>query len=71
MAVLDDMHARAVLEHRARLGKPLTDHAAQMLARSLAAFADPNAAADRMTVCAHSTAEGVGADMLLLDSSNV
>jgi hypothetical protein len=45
MAVLDDTHASAVLAHRARLRKPLTAQRAQLLARSLAAFAEPNAAA--------------------------
>jgi hypothetical protein len=48
MAVLDDAHASAVLAHRARLGKPLSAHATRLLARSLAAFADPNGAAERM-----------------------
>lgn len=47
-AVLDADHAEAVLEHRQRLRKPLTERAASLLAKDLAKFPDPNAAADRM-----------------------
>lgn len=46
--VLDDQHAAAVIEHRNRLRKPMTVHAAELLAGSLAKSADPNAAADEM-----------------------
>lgn len=47
-AVLDSDHAEAVLEHRQRLRKPLTERAAKLMAADLAKFPDPNAAADRM-----------------------
>lgn len=47
-SVLDADHAEAVIEHRQRLRKPLTERAAKMLATDLAKFPDPNAAADRM-----------------------
>lgn len=47
-AVLDDEHAAAVVEHRQRLGKALTPHAARLLAKRLGAQPDPNAAADTM-----------------------
>lgn len=47
-AVLDARHAAAVLDHRQRLRKPLTAHAAALLAKRLAEFPDPNAAADTM-----------------------
>lgn len=40
--------AEAVLDHRQRLRKPLTERAAKSLAAELAKFPDPNAAADRM-----------------------
>lgn len=46
--VLDAEHAEAVLEHRQRLRKALTEHAAKGLAEQLSKFPDPNAAADRM-----------------------
>lgn len=46
--VLDAEHADAVLEHRAKLRKPLSPHAAHLLALSLAECPDPNAAADVM-----------------------
>jgi len=46
--VLDTEHAKAVVEHRQRLRKPLTAHAAKLLAKSLSGFPDPNAAADTM-----------------------
>jgi hypothetical protein len=47
-AVLDEERARAVIDHRQRLRKALTERAAKMLAAELAKFPDPNAAADRM-----------------------
>jgi hypothetical protein len=47
-AVLDGQRAAAVLEHRQRLRKPLTAHAAKLLAGKFAACPDPNAAADKM-----------------------
>lgn len=46
--VLDAERARAVVQHRQRLRKPLTPHAAKLLATKLAKAADPNAAADLM-----------------------
>lgn len=47
-AVLDTAHAEAVIEHRQRLRKPLTAHAAKLLAVKLGRCPDPNAAADSM-----------------------
>lgn len=47
-AVLDEDHARAIVDHRQRLRKPMTPRAAELLARRLAEFSDSNAAADRM-----------------------
>lgn len=46
--VLDPSHAQAVLDHRNRLRKPMTPHAAALLANSFAQAPDPNAAADEM-----------------------
>lgn len=46
--VLDAERAQAVLDHRQRLRKPLTAHAAKLLAEKLAQVSDPNAAADEM-----------------------
>jgi hypothetical protein len=46
--VLDDDHARAVIDHRQRLRKPLTEHAAKLLADKFRRCPDPNAAADAM-----------------------
>lgn len=46
--VLDAGHAQAVLDHRNRMRKPMTPHAASLLASSLAEAPDPNAAADEM-----------------------
>jgi hypothetical protein len=46
--VLDEDHARAVIDHRQRLRKPLTEHAAKLLAGKFAKCPDPNAAADEM-----------------------
>lgn len=48
LAILDEEHAGAVLEHRQRLRKPLSVRAAKLLASSLAQFPDANVAADRM-----------------------
>jgi len=48
LVVLDADHAEAVLDHRQRLRKPLTEHAAKLMALELAKFPNPNAAADRM-----------------------
>lgn len=47
-AVLDAEHAKAVVQHRQRLRKPLTPHAAKLLAAKFAKCTDPNAAADLM-----------------------
>lgn len=47
-AVLDKEHARAVVEHRRAMRRPLTAHAADLLARQFARCADPNEAADEM-----------------------
>ena len=46
--VLDPLHAEAVVAHRVRLKKPLTAHAAKLLAGKFSKCADPNAAADAM-----------------------
>lgn len=46
--VLSAERAIAVVEHRLLLGKPLTLHAALLLARSFSGAADPNAAADEL-----------------------
>lgn len=46
--VLDPEHARAVVEHRNRLRKPMTARGAALLALSLSQAHDPNAAADEM-----------------------
>lgn len=46
--VLDAERAAAVVEHRARLRKPLTAHGARLLAQKLAGAGDPRAAADAM-----------------------
>lgn len=47
-SVLDDVHVSAVLDHRQKIRKPLTAHAAHLLAAKFAACPDPNAAADAM-----------------------
>lgn len=47
-SVLDAERAAAVVEHRRKIRKPLTAHAARILARRLACSSDPNAAADTM-----------------------
>lgn len=47
-AVLDAERAEAVIDHRQRLRKPLTAHAARLLAQQLARCPNPNAAADLM-----------------------
>lgn len=46
--VLSADRARAVVEHRLKLRKPMTPHAAGLLAKSLSQAPDPNAAADEM-----------------------
>lgn len=46
--VLDAERAQAVVDHRQRLRKPLTAHAAKLLARKIGQAPDPNAAADMM-----------------------
>lgn len=46
--VLDDIHSRAIVDHRKALKKPLTAYAATLLAKRLAECSDPNAAADLM-----------------------
>lgn len=47
-AVLDQERAAAVIEHRRKIRKPLTSHAAKLLARKFACCPNPNAAADTM-----------------------
>lgn len=47
-AVLDADRAKAVIDHRQRIRKPLTPRAAQLLASKFARCPDPNAAADAM-----------------------
>jgi hypothetical protein len=47
-AVLDPERAAAVIEHRRKIRKPLTAHAARILARKFACCPDPNGAADTM-----------------------
>lgn len=47
-SVLDDQHVSAVIDHRQRIRKPLTAHAAKLLAGKFAQCPDPNAAADAM-----------------------
>lgn len=47
-SVLDDTHVKAVIDHRSKIRKPLTAHAAHLLAGKFAQCADPNAAADAM-----------------------
>jgi hypothetical protein len=46
--VLDQTRARAVVDHRRKLNKPLTPYAAKLLATSLGRSPTPNAAADTM-----------------------
>lgn len=46
--VLNETHVGAVIEHRKRLGKPLTVYAAGLLAKRLADYHDPDEAADEM-----------------------
>jgi hypothetical protein len=50
LAVLDEARADAVIEHRKRIRKPLTAHAARLLAGKFRQCPDPNAAADAMIV---------------------
>ncbi|MGE0290380.1 MAG: hypothetical protein AB7I42_25035 [Bradyrhizobium sp.] len=47
-AILDTERAQAVVDHRQRIRKPLTAHAAKLLAGRFAKVPDPNAAADAM-----------------------
>lgn len=46
--VLKTDQAKAIIDHRRSLKKPLTAHAAQLLSASLSLCSDPNAAADMM-----------------------
>ncbi len=46
--VLDEERAKAVVEHRAKIKKPLTVHAAKLLAKRLGETPDPNLSADTM-----------------------
>jgi hypothetical protein len=48
LAVLDAERADAVIAHRQRIRKPLTDRAAKLLADKFARCPDPNVAADAM-----------------------
>ena len=48
MKVLDENHAKAVIDHRKALKKPLTVRAAQLLAKQFAKCSSPNEAADAM-----------------------
>lgn len=49
MSVLDEEHARAVIEHRrVTVKKPLTTFAAKLLAKRLSEWGDANAAAEIM-----------------------
>lgn len=48
LAVLDAERAEAVIAHRQRIRKPLTDRAAKLLADKFARCPDPNVAADAM-----------------------
>lgn len=48
LLVVDEERAEAVIEHRKRLGSPLTARAARQLAKAFAQAPDPNAAADEM-----------------------
>lgn len=45
---VDEEHAEELIKHRQRLRKPMTDFAAKLLAKKLAACPDPNAAAEMM-----------------------
>jgi len=48
LTTLDAEHAQAVVEHRQKIKKPLTVHAAKLLAGKFRRCPDPNAAADTM-----------------------
>ncbi len=48
LKVLDQDRTDAVVEHRQRIRKPMTAHAAKLLAGKFARCPDPNAAADAM-----------------------
>ena len=47
-SLLDSDRAKAVVEHRKKIKKPLTGHAAKLLKAELSKAPDPNAAADKM-----------------------
>jgi DNA-binding transcriptional MocR family regulator len=46
--VVGESHAQAVVDHRKSIRKPLTDRAAELLAKEFAKTPDPQAAADQM-----------------------
>ena len=46
--ILDDLHVAAVMEHRRAIRRPLTAHAAKLLAAQFARCFNPNEAADEM-----------------------
>ena len=48
LQVLDSVRADAVLEHRKKMGRPMTARAAKLTAAKFAQCPDPNAAADAM-----------------------
>lgn len=48
LAVLDEDHASAIIEHRRGKKSPLTAFAAKLLAKQFALCPDPNAAAEEM-----------------------
>ncbi len=48
LVVLDANHADAVIEHRQKIRKPISAHAAKLLAAKFAQCASPNEAADAM-----------------------
>lgn len=49
-AGMDEDHAKALIDHRRALRKPLTAHAAELLLKRMQAWGDPNAAVDEMLV---------------------
>ena len=46
--IIDNEHAQAVIDHRSKLRKPLTAHAAKLLAGKFAKLTNPNDGADAM-----------------------
>jgi hypothetical protein len=48
LCVLDAKHTKAVMDHRKRIKQPLTELAAERLAKQLGKWHDPNEAADEM-----------------------